>query len=663
MSALHSLYIVPLLFTSLINACSNSAAIQTCTVCLSQSDFAAGTYRITDSGTYCLKEDIVFDPNPGDLSNPNEEGAWLPADEQAFPGSTQQLGGAFALGFFSVITIETSDVTLDLSRHSIEFSFSFYLQQRFAAIIEISNQPFLPGFGPADFGAPPVGALHDITVQNGHLRLSSHHSLRAHNVSNLHLAHLSISDFEVAGIQLNAVSDALLEHIDIGPSLNYVPLSGYYSHSRFLSIAYRRLLAAINEQQLAMPTISFSYMHPGESVSIQQVFENLIDAMDLVFRELSGDQLTTEERESEIYQKATRLFRDANPYQLPDGSAQYGILLNSHSVATHGFGDARNDQEDMGRNISMKEVSVHHLQMATDEVPAMYFDQCTSPETSAKSLLRGPFGDVINIRLMLSEQHRELIDNFDVMHGDIANIKYLGNPLADAQIALYLYGEYPGDGTNYAFRSFVDAHFLQWALNENGYAAAPFPTCVQFVCNGDVMFHTNKGIVGVRLDGIEDAKMEKVSVKHLTNKSPLSLCTCGDYTGSEDGGHPGTRAGEGAMKGDVRGISLFETDLLVNSKKNRVASLRSYFGDVTGIDLMNASLLEYEGCANIRIQALYSATRVTTELYEELLDMNKTPYPNNFLQCTMRLSNDSMVLNAKKGAVDGTDCVLPSFAL
>ena len=49
---------------------------------LYQSDFEAGTYRITKKGTYKIMEDIEFDFNSGDLDDPNTDG-WWPTSEQS----------------------------------------------------------------------------------------------------------------------------------------------------------------------------------------------------------------------------------------------------------------------------------------------------------------------------------------------------------------------------------------------------------------------------------------------------------------------------------------------------------------------------------------------------------------------------------------------------
>ena len=245
-----------------------------------------------------------------------------------------------------------------------------------------------------------------------------------------------------------------------------------------------------------MPVISFAYMDESESISLQQIYENLIQSMDYVFRDLSGDELTAEEKLSELYIKGMDLFN--NTERLPDGSAIYGIILNSFNVAVNGFGGSEN--EDLyGENITISNVHIDDMELLVTEIPAIYFDLCEDPDSTNIKIQKGPFGDVMDIRKMISDEDRQLIDEYDVLHPDLNSIKYIGNPLSDAQIALYLYGQYQNNGDDYSFGGFVSEYFLDWALNGNNDNDTDnaFPTCASFVCNGDVMFHTNKGMFSV----------------------------------------------------------------------------------------------------------------------------------------------------------------------
>ena len=160
---------------------------------LTADDFRYGTYIIDEPGVYRLGEDISFNPNsPATLTAAVADGSippWLPAAlgwsspvtayHSSMPLFTQLTtepdgpftpGGpmdarydpaAYGVGFFAAIAIEADDVVLDLAGHTIEQSAEHALLQRFFAVIELADQPFVPSQGPAGFGArssPPSGS-------------------------------------------------------------------------------------------------------------------------------------------------------------------------------------------------------------------------------------------------------------------------------------------------------------------------------------------------------------------------------------------------------------------------------------------------------------------------------------------------------------------------
>ena len=113
-----------------------------CDYVFKNQDFYYGTYRIIKSGKYCLGENIVLNPRAGSVEYPNKYGSWFPINDQFYPGSVNHDDGGFALGFFAAISIEVSNVELDLMGFGIVQARPFYLQQRFFNLIEIQNAPF-----------------------------------------------------------------------------------------------------------------------------------------------------------------------------------------------------------------------------------------------------------------------------------------------------------------------------------------------------------------------------------------------------------------------------------------------------------------------------------------------------------------------------------------
>lgn len=180
-----------------------------------QSDFVSGSYQITKPGKYILQEDIIFGPEgTGDPDLPAP-----PAEDR------------FMLGWFAAVIISCDCVIFDLNGHTIRAGEKFRLQQRFFAVIELSNSPFLAGQGPGDFiDADEFKSPKYVHIANGTIGLSSHHGIHGNSGSDLALTNLVIRDFEVAGIHLNGFDNYFIEDACVGPSIgefnsNY-PLTG-----------------------------------------------------------------------------------------------------------------------------------------------------------------------------------------------------------------------------------------------------------------------------------------------------------------------------------------------------------------------------------------------------------------------------------------------------
>merc|ERR1712130_302834 len=234
----------------------------------------------------------------------------------------------------------------------------------------------------------------------------------------------------------------------------------------------------------------------------------------------------------------------------------------------------------------------------------------------------------------------------NVNPASLSNIEYIGNPLADAQIALSMFPDY-------SFGTVIAQELAEWAQG-----LIPFPSeCADFVCNGDIMFHTNKGLFGLRLDGIEDSTLSDVTVKNLVNRSPLVSNACGSYEGPHDGGSPGSEEKEGGMATDVRGIAITDGDINLIGSNNQIIRLESFYGDTIGLDLMGEALFEFDIGSNIYIRRIKSASKLKRSEYETLVDQNKTPYPNNFGLCTINIEDEAVVIGDIPEGKEVSDCI------
>ena len=336
-------------------------------------------------------------------------------------------GAAELFGQFAAVVVAADDVTIDLDGHSLSMAPEFADSQRFFNLIELGNQPFVQGQGPADFGG--FWGTSGVEVCCGHLGLSSHNGIHGNDVSRAEIHHLTVTDFEVAGIQINGADDVSIHHTDIGPSRSDVTFLGTLSQATFL----RPFLAA--------------HPHPHEEVDFGP------------YGVLSTAAVLQELDAALSNPAAEPLF--ANPAGLPDGSAIYGIIVNTRGVAVGSLGGAADASST--EDVILHHNTVHDLQVAVHE-------------WGIADGFVGPVGDQLNFALVTDASGK--------FNG--------GNVLFRAQATLQ-----------------PDGPLRQWMADQT--SSIDEAAWFRPVCGLDLMGHVIKGGFGVRVDLTED-----VTLKHLT---------------------------------------------------------------------------------------------------------------------------------------------------
>lgn len=428
-------------------------------VILTQSDFSNGTYRITQPGYYKLGESITFNPNPND--------DWRPRVDQA----GQYPPGKYRLGFFAAITIETTNVTLDLGGHTLKQSPEHYLQQRFYAAVELADQPFVVGQGPAAFG-PALGAAHNCLITNGTLGLSSHHGIHGNGNTNIVLTNLNIEHFEIAGIALNGAVDVVIQNVNVHDNTRQVPVKATYSAARFL-------LPFFN-----LVDLSTSIVLSGVTTSGTTLKTTLLAEMQTVFDEFTTGLPIS----SDLFANTTGGVADG---------AVYGIVFNQLGVVVNDFLAARVPGKG-NENLQLHNVGVYNIMSEPVEVVAL-----SSPITSTayKKVQTGPVGDVFRVK--------DVVDGSDL---------YTGTSLSNAQLFL-----------SPTFATITPA-IRQWAASTSETLTAAMATeGLYFVGGGDSMAHVMKGNVGVFLSGVLNFSAVSLMVSDVSNEGGLSAYVGNDY--------------------------------------------------------------------------------------------------------------------------------------
>ena len=461
---------------------------------------------------------------------------------------------AFGIGFFAAIAVAADDVTIDLKRYTIEQSAEHTLHQRFFAVIETADRPFVPNQGPHDFGAS-ITAANRLTITNGTIGRSSHHGIHGNNNVGVTVSNIDFVDYEVAAIHLNKVTKLKVENCT-GMNREDVPVLGTFSNARFISAYVDCLVDTASATTLAVGGVALSATDIQTALrdSINNVYEDVItDGLGIIDESEHPDEFA--------------LFH--NREGVVDGNA-YGFAINGFGVAVNGFPESSAVES---KNVKFKNVHVLSQKAWVNEVIAL--------SNGSGGAANDPIGAVLSVRNVHPDTGAPVTMS---TVSDDATATYTGNVVANAQ-ALVAKAELAGDFASCFLdvsRQSITQEIIDWIENEDTLAdllAGP----TDEICNGDTMFHVQKGVIGFKLDGGNKVKLSKTSVSNLDNLGGIGSEVCGDYVKS----HPAaTLDGYGGAR--VRGYSV-SGSTKVTLKRPVVTGLAALNGSVYGIDVLTDS--------------------------------------------------------------------------
>lgn len=419
---------------------------------LTQADFAQGPVVIDQSNTRVHIEEDISFGQGWDLS-------------QFFIEDTVK---QTPLGFFAAIIVEADDVVIDLEGHTMAMDPEYLKVQRFFAHIELGSKPFVAGQGPADFGAfQPVS---HVEIRNGVLGASSHHGIHGNECHDVEIHHLTIDNFEVAAIQLNGGTKVSIYDVNVGPSAGAagstasVPFAGSFSQAVFL---LPHLKDAVDENP------NFEIEFAGVTKTIAQVRNALIDSV--------ADAMDSTKPTPAIF---------VNPTGKPDASALYGIVLHKRGAAVGGLATGTDTLDD-DKTVVVRDVDIHGLELS-------------AVQWGAVSGVSGPRGDMINFQWVLDSEGKLNAEG--------------GNPLFQAQLALGKYNNLNADFNGFSgpfLTLSIPDDVLTWAAD----ATRPPATQESWwspICDGDLMHHALKGVIGVRSEFVNNLRLDEVTIKDFS---------------------------------------------------------------------------------------------------------------------------------------------------
>jgi hypothetical protein len=540
---------------------------------LRQTDVQDGTLIIDQPGTYVLGEDIYFNPNPPSTTN-DFASASRPYHHQYSYAGGKYDAAAYGLGFFAVISIVANDVTLDLNGHTLAMSETFALLQRFAAVIELANMPFIPRQGPADFGSGLQSAA-NVTIKNGIIGRSSHHGIHGNGNVNVVISNVEFVGYEVAAVALNGVKGAHLSDLTL-TSHNRVPVLGTFSAARFIAV-YLSYLAQTH------PSLTLN-LGGNAGMAVNAVLAQLLHSINNTYHDVIFGSGTID---ASLHAAEHSLY--ANTDGIVDGN-NYGIIINQMGVAVNGFPTYPTNEAVIAQDVLLENIVVHRQQGHIREVVAL---------SRVGNPVIDPAGAVFQVFNVDDAGEPVTMTSLDPTLAE-----YRGNVVANAQ-AIVAKGHYAGFFTNSGLDTSrtgdFDDRVLSWIEAQPNTPEAKLGRLLAQdppLCNGDSMFHVDKGTFGIAIFAARNVTLVDVTLEQVDNTGSLGSAACGNYSKSHPQAHLTGYGGSAA-----RGFAFVGADNVI-CRGCLTKHVVSHHGRAVGVDVMTDSRrVHIEKCSLRGLQA------------------------------------------------------------
>lgn len=565
---------------------------------LTNEDFKYGTYIIDKPGIYKLAEDISFNPNspqtlteaveqkliPPDIAELLELPKPVDAFHAGFPLFTQFIPGGvkdfspggpldarydpagFGLGFFAAIVITSKGgVVLDLNGYTLEQSAEHALLQRFFSVIELAEQPFIPAQGPANFGDEILSA-ENVVIKNGTIGRSSHHGIHGNGNKRIYIKNVNFVDYEVGAVALNGVKNLVIKHSNASNRKD-VPVLGTFSSAQFIKAYVEELDRNNSTTVLRVNGVdkTIGDIKAELKQTINNVHKDIIVNPNIVDGRAQINKLT-HSAEYAVF---------ANPLGVVDGNS-YSYLVNTLGVAVLGFPSKPDGKIKIpAENVVLVDVHVNDQQAFINEVVALNQS--------------GPVIDPVGAVFQTRNLHPDTSQPVTISSLDDSQARYTGNVIANAQAFVakaFLAGEFEGSRLDLS-RLNITAEVLKWIEASPGHETLDsiVPDESGYLCNGDSMFHVNKGVIAFKMDAAKNMVLKKTSVNTLENLGDEGSSVCGDYSIGKS--HPdATLPGYGGARTRAYSFAGSENVFLI---KSEASDLVAKAGSAIGVDVLTDS--------------------------------------------------------------------------
>lgn len=565
---------------------------------LTNNDFKYGTLRIREPCLLILDENISFNPNrptswldindqeTSDFTqavkiNPSRTLDWFPNPSQ--PNNAQyfepEIHMAYTLGFFAAIAVESDYVLINLNGYTLEQHPEHALQQRFFANIELADQPFIMKQGPHNFGNV-LRSARNLWIYNGKIGRSSHHGIHGNGANNIYIENVNFIDFEVGAISLNASKNVFLKGVTLERNRRDVPVLGTYSAGRFIK-----------------SFVSYLQSNNLSTVGLNNAFNILKVDLDKAFDKI-------------IFNSGSVPGYFENTAGLTDGNS-YGIVVNPKGVAVLNLAENRaSNRANETSNIVLDHCSVNGIHCNIREIVALSVDNGShAPQVDTAGSVLQIFNDVAN---KIGDKYYYQGTSLSDVKIELAKIR---TSRIDANLPVTMFGTLNIPKGTQVWKDDSDTYFER-TNNTMKLMKTNVPHLVdgqeviyEILCNGDTMFHVNKGAMGVRIDGGNTICIDNCVVSDILNKGIHGSELCGNYIGS----HPDQGSAIGYGGTPSYGVVMSAVND-VKCNNLGIQSVESEHGSASGFIIQNDS---------------YNLGITNTKIKDIKASINDTFNPNN----------------------------------
>ena len=308
-----------------------------------------------------------------------------------------------------------------------------------------------------------------------------------------------------------------------------------------------------NSENLKKKKIPFIKIK-GEIKTIQEILTNLKDTL----------RTTEDEFLKENFNNIPKIFKNQN--NLPDGSALYGILFHVENPAVDGFNNLENNNK--SKNINIENIIIRDLTHKTKETVSLQLDNEKKTENFKKAQI-DPRGST-----------------FDILNYTNKKGAYISNPVGDAQLIVSKYKNCLSKKSKDFYklnlyhsitkRDSISPKILKWASLKN-----PKRLKNKYICNADQMLHAIKGLIPLRLSGVNNVYLKNIKIENIKNLSDFGSKICGNYNFKTSF----KNSKNGFFGADIRGVTV-ENCSYVNFRNFSLENFESKSGNVIGLDIM-----------------------------------------------------------------------------